>query len=189
MSDDHLKEYARIAATSGAKAQQEATSELVSAVHSKNALLEREVLRLKQANSKLAQEKTELQKRMDVLRGVEPGSVLSRMFNAKGPYKKEGQQYFILPDKREVSVNDSRWNVDGQRGKGAIDLVMALRGYGQHEMRKAVGELAHAFDSERVVGEVAGKAFDEAAFTVKSAVREFAPQKRGNTVQEQGVGR
>ena len=189
MSDDSLKNYARNAAVSGAKAQQEAVSELVSAVHNKNAMLEREVLRLKQANSKLAQEKTELQKRMDVLRGVEPGAVLSRMFNAKGPYKKEGQQYFILPDKREVSVNDSRWNVDGRRGKGAIDLVMTLRGYGQHEMRKVVGELAHVFDNERVVGEVAGKAFDEAAFTVKNAAKELAPQKRDNAVQEKGMGR
>lgn len=102
--------------------------ELVSAVHNKNAMLEQEVLRLKQANSKLAQEKTALQKQMDVLRGVEPGVVLSRLFKAKGPYKKEGQLYYILPDKREVSVNDSRWSVDGRRGKGAIDLVMALRG-------------------------------------------------------------
>lgn len=57
MSDDSLKEYARNAAVSGAKAQQEAVSELVSAVHSKNAMLEREVLRLKQANSKLARRK------------------------------------------------------------------------------------------------------------------------------------
>ena len=84
---------------------------------------------MKQANSKLAQEKTALQKQMDVLRGVEPGAVLSRLFKAKGPYKKEGQQYYILPDKREISVNDSRWNADGQQGKGAIDLVMVLRGY------------------------------------------------------------
>ena len=79
--------------------------------------------------------------------------------------------------------------MDGRRGKGAIDLVMTLRGYGQHEMRKVVGELAHVFDNERVVGEVAGKAFDEAAFTVKNAAKEFAPQKRDNAVQEKGMGR
>ena len=56
-------------------------------------------------------------------------------------------------------------------------------------MRKVVGELAHVFDNERVVGEVAGKAFDEAAFTVKNAAKEFAPQKRDNAVQEKGMGR
>lgn len=189
MSDDSLKEYERQAATSGAKAQQEAAGELVAAVHNKNAMLEREISRLKQANSKLSQEKTELQKQMGVLRGVELGSVLSRMFNAKGPYQKEGQKYYILPDKREVSIGESRWRVDSQRGKGAIDLVMALRGYGQHEMRKALGELAHVFDNERVVGEVAGKVLDEAAYTVKSAAREFVPQKRDSAVQEKGMSR
>lgn len=138
MSDDSLKEYARNAAASGVRAQQEAASELISAVRNKNTMLEHEILRLKQANSKLAQEKSELQKQMGVLRGLELGAVLSRMFKGKGPYRKQGQQSFILPDKREVSVSDSRWSVDGQRGKGAIDLVMALRGYGQNEMRKAV---------------------------------------------------
>ena len=70
-----------------------------------------------------------------------------------------------------------------------IDLVMALRGYGQHEMRKAVGELAHVFDNERVVGEVAGKAFDEAAFTVRRAVEEFVPGKEKRTLQDKGISR
>lgn len=176
MSDEHLKEYGRNAAVSGAKAQQEAAGELVAAVHSKNTMLEREISRLKQANSKLSHEKNELQKQMGVLRGVDLGSVLSRLFNAKGPYQKDGQRYYILPDKREVSISESHWKVDSRRGKGAIDLVMALRGYGQHEMRKALGELAHAFGNERAVGEVAGKVLDEAAFTVKRAVREFVPQ-------------
>lgn len=188
MSDYSLKEYARSAAVSGAKAQQETVGELVSAVHSKNVMLEREVLRLKQANSKLAQEKTALKKQMEVLRGVEPGSVLSRLFKAKGPYKKDGQQYYILPDKREVSVNDSRWSVDGLRGKGAIDLVMALRGYGQHEMSKALGELAHVFGSERTVREVAGKALDEAALTVRSATKNFESHQQEKQ-QGQGISR
>lgn len=66
---------------------------------------------------------------------------------------------------------------------------MTLRGYGQHEMRKAVGELAHVFDNERVVGEVASKAFDEAAFTVRKAVREFVPGKEEMGTQDKGISR
>ena len=189
MSDENLKSYARQAAVSGAKAQRETLEPIVAAVHSENAMLKQENLRLKRANSQLTDEKTALQKQMTVLRGLELGPVLSRLFNAKGLYTKDGQQRYILPDNREVQVDGPRWQVDnGRRGKGAIDLVMVLRGYGQQDLNKALGELAHAFDKEKVVGEFAGKALEEAARTVRNAEREFVPQQPEKQ-RAQGISR
>lgn len=175
MSDDNLKQYAREAAVRGAKAQQVIAEELVAAVHNKNALLEQEILQLKQANSRLSRETAKLQKQRDALRGVELGPVLSRLFQARGPYKKEEQQYYLLPDKREILINNRHWKIAGaQRGKGAIDLVMALRGYAQDSLHKAVGELARHFDEEKITGEYAAAMIQKASFEVGVAAKKYS---------------
>lgn len=179
MSDAQLKQYEQKAALNGATAQKDADSAVIAAVHNKNVVLERENLHLKQENSKLVKEKTELQKKMDMLRGIEPGQVLTRLFAATGPYLKESQQYYILPGDRKVEVTNSRWKCDSKRGSGAIDLMMHLRGYSQHNMDKALGELAHAFGQEKVVGEVGSKAMGDIALTVKRAEKMFTPEEKG----------
>ena len=184
-TDKQLKAYEHKAAFSGAAAQKEADAAVIAAVHSKNQLLERENLHLKRENGKLVKEKTELQKQMDTLRGIAPGQVLSRLFDAKGPYSNNGQQYYILPNKKEVEVSETRWKTDVQRGKGAIDLVMPLRGYPQYNMDKALAELSREFGQEKVVGEVGANAMREAGFAVRKADRMFTPEEK---TQAKGQG-
>lgn len=177
-SDKQLKAYEHKAALSGATAQKNADAAFISAIHNKNAMLEQENVRLKQANSKLMQEKSELQKQRDILRGIELGPALTRLFDAKGPYRREAQQYYILPGNREVEVNSSRWKADGKRGTGAIDLVMHLRGYSQYNMDKALGELTREFGNDKVVGEIGANAMNGAKLKVERAGRMFTPEKK-----------
>ena len=191
MSDEQLMQYARQAASNGAKAQQEAVEPVFTATRNENILLKRENLSLKKVNSRLIQEKTAMQKQMDQVRGLEISDVLFRIFNAKGPYTKGAGHpcRYILPDEREVTVTGDSWKVPPtKRGKGAIDLVMALRGYGQQDLTKVVGELAHTFGVEKVTGECASQAIDRAAETVSRAAKEFTPEKDMGHSLEQGRG-
>ena len=167
MSDKALVEYARTAAQRGSEAQRAATESIVNAVKSENEILKQQNLALKGINSHLHKENTTLQEQMKVLRGVELGAVLKRLFNAKGPYPKDDRDCYRLPDQREVLVNNAYWRMAaGKSGKGAIDLVMALRGY----VNKALGELGKAFGVNPVAGEYAGKVIERAKFEVGQAV-------------------
>ena len=171
MSDKALVEYARTAAQRGSEAQRAATESIVNAVKSENEILKQQNLALKGINSHLHKENTTLQEQMKVLRGVELGAVLKRLFNAKGPYPKDDRDCYRLPDQREVLVNNAYWRMAaGKSGKGAIDLVMALRGYEQKDLNKALGELGKAFGVNPVAGEYAGKVIERAKFEVGQAV-------------------
>lgn len=191
MSDDRLALFARQAATSGAKAQRETLEPVVAAIHNENTLLKRENLKLKKANSHLTKEKTDMQKQLDQVRGLELGRVLQTLFKAKGPYGPgEGHpNRYILPDKREVLVSDTSWKIPpAKRGKGAIDLVMALRGYGQQDLTRAIGELAHAFGVEKVTGECVAQNIDRTAQNVRIAAKEFTPEKTIDRGQGRSLG-
>lgn len=186
MSDERLIQYASQAATNGATAQAKTLEPLLAATHNENAMLKRENLNLKKANSRLAKEKTALQKQMDQVRGLNLGVVLNHLFKAKGPYVTAPDQphRYILPDKRDVFVQEASWHIPSvKKGKGAIDLVKAVRGYGQEELSKAIAELAHAFGEEKVTGECAAQAIGRAAETVKAAVKTFSP------AQSESLGR
>ena len=179
MADGALTQYARQAATNGAKAQRETLEPIVAAVRSESALLKRENMNLKKANSLLAKKKTDMQKQLEQIRGLDLGSALSRIFKAKGPYGPKGHpNRYILPDKREVFVSDTKWKIPpAKRGKGAIDLVMALRGYGQNELTKAIGELAHSFGVEKVTGECIAQSLDRTTESVRDAAKAYALDK------------
>ena len=72
----------------------------------------------------------------------------------------------------------NRWKIaDAQRGKGAIDLVMTLRGYGQESLDKAVGELARHFGEEKATADYVAALTENAAEAVRSAAREFTPER------------
>ncbi len=177
LSDNALQSYAQEAARNGALAQRAVIEPVVTAIENENKLLKKQNLDLKTANSRLVSEKTALQKHRDALRGLDVGVVLRRLFGARGPYDKNDYDCYQLPDKREVLTIGSSWLVgEEKRGKGAIDLVMALRGYEQKEMRNALGELGKAFGMEAVAGEYAGKALEQAQFEVKYAMEKFIPQ-------------
>lgn len=190
MADGALTHYARQAATSGAKAQRDTLEPIVAAARSESALLKRENLNLKKANSRLSKEKTDMQKQLEQIRGLDLGSVLNRVFKAKGPYGPKGHaNRYILPDKREVFVSDSKWKIPpAKRGNGAIDLVMALRGYGQSDLTKAVGELAHSFGVEKVTGECMAQSLDRTAESVRDAAKAFASDKSLSHGQGRSLG-
>lgn len=174
MSDERLAQYASQAATSGARAQRELAEPIVFAARNETALLRQENLQLKRANSRLSAEAATMKKQLEHLRGLDLGLVLRRLFKAKGPFAEKGntEGRYVLPDRQEVFVSDSRWKIpEKMRCKGAVDLVMALRGHGQEDMPKALGELANAFGVERVAGEVAVVAIDSAERIVRSAAR------------------
>lgn len=180
MSDERLAQYASQAATSGAKAQREALEPLVAAAHNESAILKRENLNLKKVNSRLSKEKNEMQKQLEQIRGLDLGLVLTKIFRAKGPYipGKDQANRYILPDAREVLIDGPAWKMPPlKRGKGAIDLVMALRGHGQQDLNKAIGELAHAFGVEKTAGEYVAATLKDAALLVHSAAKQFLPEE------------
>lgn len=191
MSDKVLVEYARAAAQRGSEAQRAATESVVNAVKSENEILKQQHLALKDINAHLHKENTTLQEYMKVLRGVELGAVLKRLFNAKGPYPKDDRDCYRLPDQREVLVNNSSWRMAaGKSGKGTIDLVMVLRGYEQKDLNKALGELGNAFGVNPVAGEYAGKFIERAQFEVGQAVNKHVlicqrEERECNQPQEQ----
>ncbi|MCD7982741.1 MAG: plasmid recombination protein [Desulfovibrio sp.] len=177
MSDERLAQYASQAATNGARAQRELVEPVVAAAKNEAALLKRENLNLKIANSRLSAEASTMKKQLEGLRGLDLDLVLRTLFKAKGPFaeKRSIESRYILSDRQEVFVSDSRWKIpEKKRGKGAIDLVMALRGYDQNDMPKAVGELISAFGTDRVTGEVAATAIEKANRLVRAATEKFS---------------
>lgn len=180
MSDERLAQYASQAATSGARAQRELAEPVVAAARNEAALLKRENLQLKKANSRLSAEASAMKKQLERLRSLDLGLVLRTLFKAKGPYTDKGntESRYILPDRQEVFVSDSRWKIpEKKRGKGAVDLVMTLRGLEQKDMPKALGELAHAFGADKVTGEVAAAAIEKANNLVRSSAAAFTAHK------------
>lgn len=173
MADDSLIQLSRKAATSGAQAQKEVLEPIMTALKKDNMLLRQQVVSVKRANSRLSQENVELRKRLDKMRALDLDKVLLSMFKAKGPYRaqEEGESRFCLPDKREVVVSGVRWKVDNaKQGKGAIDLVMALKGYSQDSMKKAVAELAIVFGEDKAIGECVAQVSAQAQTTVRMAL-------------------
>jgi len=181
LSDAQLMQYAQEASAIGAKAQREAIEPIVSATRNEAALLRRENLNLKRINSHLTKEKTIMQKQLDQVRGLDLGKVLTELFHAKGPYVPDPRQAhrYELPDRRKVFVKDNAWEIPPtMKGKGAIDLIMALRGNGQPELQRIIGELAHTFGVEKVTAECVANTIDLAAETVQEAMKEFTPEKK-----------
>lgn len=149
LQDKKLAEFSRKAAKSGVEAQRTIMEPLIAAVKNENELLKRQNIDLKEVNSYLAKQNATLQEQMKTLRGVDLGTVLTRLFKVRGPYPKDGRDCYRLPDnKGEVLVLGSHWHVRTEKekkGKGAIDLVMALRSYEQRDLPKSLGELGKFF--------------------------------------------
>ena len=180
MSDERMMQYEREAATKGATAQREALRPAMEALKNENTLLRHRFAQIQKANARLDAERKDLRRELDKVRALDIGSVLSQIFKAKGPYKAKDSEepYYILPDKREVLTQGNRWKIaDAQRGKGAIDLVMTLRGYGQESLDNAVGELARHFGEEKATADYAAAVIENAAEAVRSAARDFMPEK------------
>ena len=178
MSDDTLKNFSRKAALSGAEAQYTVATDVLSSLRNEINILKDQKLQFKQANSFLAHEVETYKVKLKRLRGIQPEKVLKQLYKAKGPYREKDEWYCVLPDKRKVFITETSWKVEGVgRGRGAIDLVMAIDRYAQKDLDRVVGELGYVFGKDRAVAELAEELFIQAEQRVEENIRKFIPQK------------
>lgn len=185
MSDEALKKFSRAAAISGAEAQRKIATEVASSLRNEISYLKDLNTKFKRANSNLAQENELLQDKLKRLRHIPLERVLKRMFSAKGPYDKDGSRYFTVPDIGNVFCAKSTWSINNKKyGKGAIDLVMALKDYEQEKLSLAVGELGYVFGKDDTAAELADRLFSNAQRTVEENIKMFVPQKEKQPQQK-----
>lgn len=181
ISDSKLQDYAIATAETAAKAQREMAAPVVQALARENAMLKKQSEDLRRANSALTQERDTLRCEADKVRGVDPCEVLKRMFggqeclDSKPNYK---SRKFELPDGAKIGVTGSLWvdNSTGKGGKGAINLVMHVSGYGQADYKQAVRDLAEAFGqgdtTKSLAADYVRYAPQQAAKMTEAAIRE-----------------
>jgi hypothetical protein len=181
ISDSKLQDYAIATAETAAKAQRGMAAPVVQALARENAMLKKQSEDLRRANSALTQERDTLRFEADKVRGVDPCEVLKRMFggqecpDSKPNYK---SRKFELPDGAKIGVTGALWvdNSTGKGGKGAINLVMHVSGYGQADYKQAVRDLAEVFGmgdtAKSLAADYVRYAPQRAAKMTETAIRE-----------------
>jgi hypothetical protein len=117
--------------------------------------LAQEIAALKTENSRLLAERQALKAEANRLRGTDLAQVLQRMYGAhEAADSRHGyrtRKFEIEGHPSNIAVTGELWtdNTTGQGGKGAINLVMHLEGYGQDGYQKAVRLLADQFGAEQ----------------------------------------
>lgn len=153
LSDNALTRFAQEVAASAISAQQVKALPALQALTGENALLKKQSDELRRSNAALSHERDRLQREADQLRGLDLPEVLAKLYGAreaqdsKPSYK---TRKFELPDGSKVAATGELWidNASGKGGKGAINLVMHLSGYGQDQYKQAVRDLADAFGTD-----------------------------------------
>lgn len=144
------------------------------------ALLAQEIAALKTENSRLLAERQALKTQADRLRGTELGDVLRRMYGAREAADSRAhhrtRKFEIDGRPGNIAVTGELWidNSTGQGGKGAINLVLHLEGYGQDGYAKALRLMAEHFSAEQI-GQDMGRAAALDARTTLEAVRRQQP--------------
>ena len=135
-----------------------------------NARLRQERERLKDSNSKLSQQNADFKTVANQMRELRLDQVLIEMYEAteastSKPHHKT--RSFILPDGLAIEYTGNQWRDSKSinKGKGAINLVMHLSGYGQGHYQQAVRDLAEEFGDKDIASTLA-------AHLVESAPRE-----------------
>jgi hypothetical protein len=119
------------------------------------ALLAEEIAALKTENSRLLAERQALKAEADRLRGTDLAEVLQRLYGAQeAADSRPGyrtRKFEIEGCPSTIAITGELWmdNATGKGGKGAINLVMHLEGYGQDGYQKAVRLLADQFGAEQ----------------------------------------
>ena len=135
-----------------------------------NARLRQEREQLKDSNSRLTQENTDFKAIAKDMRELDLGRVLIQMYGAteaSNSTPRHKNRTFILPDGLAIEYTGNQWRDSKSinKGKGAVNLVMQLSGYGQEHYQQAVRDLAEVFGDKDIVSTLA-------AHLVETAPRE-----------------
>ena len=82
------------------------------------------------------------------MRGLPLDVVLSKMFGAtESKNSNPHTRRFELPDSTVILFTENQWHdlSQGTKGRGAVNLVMNLSGYGQEHYKQAVRDMAGIF--------------------------------------------
>ena len=186
MKTENIIEYAKETGAQAVAAQMAKLEPVLKTLTSQSDLLIAENARLRQereqlmdSNSKLSQQNADFKAVAREMRELDLGSVLVQMYGAtEGPKStpRNKNRTFILPDGLAIEYTANQWQVQNSmtRGKGAVNLVMHLSGYGQDHYQQAVRELAEVFGDKDIAGTLAAHLVETAPREVKTiASRKF----------------
>lgn len=136
LSDNALTRFAQEVAASAISAQQVQSLARPASPYRRKHLAQKQSDELRRSNAALSHECDRLRHEADQLRGLDLPEVLIKLYGAretqdsKPSYK---TRKFELSDGSKVAATGELWidNSSGKGGKGAINLVMHLSGYGQ----------------------------------------------------------
>ena len=151
MKTDNLIEYGRDCADQVLAAVSPITDAIIKRsdkLAAENLRLNSENESLKEANAKLNRQKAAFKAEADRMRELPLNQVLAEMFGAvetadSKPHHK--RRTFMLPDGAAATFSGQQWELGKSKGRGAINLVMALSGYDQNMYRQAVRDMAEVF--------------------------------------------
>ena len=173
MKTENLIAYAKDAAVTAVREQMARLEPALAALVKQNDLLTTENARLreereqlKNSNSQLCQENADFKTVANQMRELNLDQVLVKMYGATEALNstpKSKTRTFALPDGLSIEYSDNQWQSrNGRKGKGAINLVMYLSGYGQDHYQQAVRDMAEIFGDKDIIGSLANYMVDSA---------------------------
>ena len=184
--ESQLKKHRAEVAAANRKAHELAKKNQAQAADSK--LKGTEMKALKAENSKLAKKLDEATAEVQALkalaaelRGADPVDVLQRVYGAAedaGSKPSHKTRKFKVPGRSgNVAVTGELWtdNATGDGGKGAINLVLQLEGWGQDRFKDAVRVLAEHFRPGEVAAAVGRRQAAEALAEVEAVKAQPLP--------------
>ncbi len=184
MKSENLITYAKEAAVKAIKVQMAKLAPVLEALTKQNDLLTTENARLRQereqlkdANSQLSLEIADFKAVANQMRELALDQVLVKMYGATeepNSKPKNKSRTFTLPDGLTVEYSDNQWQSpnSGRKGKGAINLVMYLSGYGQDQYQQAVHDMTEIFESKDITGSFANYMMETAPRQTNAIARQ-----------------
>jgi len=167
MKTENLIAYGKDAAAQAVANQMDRLKPILKMLTSQNDLLIAENARLRQereklkgANAHLNRENANFKAVAKEMRELDLGQVLMEMYGAaEAPNStpRHKTRIFTLPDGLTIEYTGNQWrdSKSFNKGKGAVNLVMQLSGYGQDNYQQAVRDLAEVFGDKDITGTLA----------------------------------
>jgi len=165
LKDKNLTDYARETATKAVEEQAAKLAPLLKTLTERNDLLMAEVNRLREMeerlkadNALISRENAAFKAEAKKLRDLPLDMVLTKMFGATEtrdslPHARRLE----MPGGGIIICKGNEWLElpHGKQGKGAINLVMHLSGYGQEHYQQAVRDMAKVFSDQEITASLA----------------------------------